>query len=393
MIKDYLVVTEDSEKIREIAKRLVEDVTSNIGGKLVKFYSPLMLSRMDEVIRHYAPELSDEETERLRYKFIYDFWMYGCAVDEEFYLGLKDKGDAEKREYMGKQFRIIYVHHLNQAAGPERVDKLSDKYRLYKTLKPYYKRDVIEVRSMDDLPVFQAFAQKFPVFVVKPSDGSLSLGVHKCSVNDFNGDYAAALQSILNEGKALNAKHTSKQKKMVLEELITQDDSLSVLHPDSVNAIRATAVRGKDGRICIYHPWIKVGIGGSFVATAAQEGFVAEIDPETGVVISDGYQEIGNVYTVHPDTGITLKGFQIPKWKELVQFVDEIMAAIPDYGYVGWDLVLTPQGWCVMEGNYAGEFMYQLIRGRGFKKDFEELIGWKFDKDFWWEAHEYYKHN
>ena len=143
MIKDYLVVTEDSEKIREIAKRLVEDVTSNIGGKLIKFYSPLMLSRMDEVIRHYAPELSDEETERLRYKFIYDFWMYGCAVDEEFYLGLKDKGDAEKREYMGKQFRIIYVHHLNQAAGPERVDKLSDKYRLYKTLKPYYKRDVI----------------------------------------------------------------------------------------------------------------------------------------------------------------------------------------------------------------------------------------------------------
>jgi hypothetical protein len=152
-------------------------------------------------------------------------------------------------------------------------------------------------------------------------------------------------------------------------------------------------VRGKDGKLHIYHPWIKVGVGGAFVASAAFNGFDAEIDAETGVVISDGYQENGNVYKVHPDSGITIKGFQIPKWDELIKTVDEIMALLPGYGYIGWDLVLTPHGWCVMEGNYSGEFIYQLINRRGYKREFEELIGWKYEKESWWEEHELYKHN
>lgn len=393
MIKDYLVITENAEEKKTIAKRLIEDITSNFGGKLVKFYTPLILDKMDEDIRHYAPELTPEEREDLRYCFVYDYWVYGCSVDEEYYLHLKDMTDAEKREYMVRQIRNVYVHHLNRDAGPDRLQKLADKYRLYQILKPYYKREVIEVRSMDDLPVFEAFAKKLGTFVVKPADFSFGVGIHKFSMEQFGGDCAAALQGILGEGRAINAKHPSKAPKMVLEELIRQDASLAALHADSVNAIRASAVRGKDGKIHIYHPWIKVGVGGAFVASAAFDGFDAEVDPDTGIVISDGYQESGHVYKVHPNSGITIKGFAVPKWDELIRLVDEIMAALPGYGYIGWDLVLTPDGWCVMEGNYSGEFIYQMINGRGYKREFEELIGWKYEKDFWWEAHELYKHN
>jgi len=325
--------------------------------------------------------------------FIYDYWVYGCTVDEEFYLHLKDKTDAEKREYMLRRFRSIYVNHLNEAAGPDRVKKLEDKYRLYQILKPYYKRDVIEIRSLDDLAEFTDFAKKHKAFVVKPADFYFGIGVHKFSMDDFGEDYEAAMESILNEGKAIQEKHPSRDSRMVLEELIDQDASLTVLHKESVNGIRATAVRGKDGNIHIYHPWIKCGVGGAFVASAAITGFDAEIDPETGVIITDGYREDGSTYQVHPDSGIKIKGFRIPKWDELVRFVDEIMAMIPEYGYVGWDLALTPKGWCVMEGNYSGEFIWQLINGRGFKKDFEELIGWKYEKDFWWKDHKQFLHN
>ena len=393
MIRDYLKITDDPKEIREIAERLVKDITINIRGGIKTFYTPLMLSKMDEEIQHYAPETTPEEREELRYKFIYDYWVYGCTVDEEFYLHLKDKNDAEKREYMVRQIRNIYVQHLNWDAGPKRVEKLEDKYRLYQILKPYYKRDVIEIRTLDDLELFTDFAKKHDVFVVKPADFSFGIGVHKFSMNGFDGDYKAAMESILSEGEAIHEKHPSKVSRMVLEELIDQDESLAVLHRNSVNGIRATAVRGKDGKIHIFHPWIKAGVGGTFVASAALDGFDAEIDDKTGVVITDGYQESGNVYKVHPDSGITIKGFQIPKWDELVEFVDEIMAALSGYNYVGWDLVLTPTGWCVMEGNYSGEFTFQLINGRGYKKEFEELIGWKYDKEFWWEDNVRFKHN
>ncbi len=389
MIKDFLKITDDPNEIRIIAEKLIKNITIDVGGQK-QFYTPLMLGKMDEEIHHYAPFATPSEREELRYKFIYDYWVYGCTVDEEFYLHLKDKNDAEKREYMMRRVRSIYVGHLNKDAGPERVEKLEDKYRLYKLLKPYYKREVIEIRTLDDLEIFIEFAKKHKVFVVKPADFYFGVGVHKFSMDGFGEDYKAALESILSEGQALRDKHPSKTGKMVLEELIDQDDSLAVLHPESVNGIRATAVRSKEGKITIYHPWIKVGVGGTFVASAALNGFDAEIDEKTGIIITDGYQEDGSVYKVHPDSGITIKGFQIPKWNELVVFVNEIMNALPGYGYVGWDLVLTPNGWCVMEGNYSGEFIFQLINGRGYKKEFEDLIGWKYDKEYWWEEYPRY---
>ncbi len=378
---DYLKTTDNTKEKIEIAHRLIEDVNA-----IKPIYSPLMMEKMRNEIDHYCEgkSLSAEEKENLLYISIYDYWVYGCTVDELFYMDLFSKSDSEKREYMVKRIRRLYVDHLNAAAGSDGVRQLEDKYRLYQRLKSYYLRDVIEVKDMSDLEIFSEFCSKHNEFVVKPADYAFGIGVHKVSMNEYNNDPEYALNSILGEGLALQARHPSRVNKMVLEEVIVQDESLAVLHRSSVNAVRATAVRGKDGKIHIYHPWIKVGIKGAFVASAALDGFDAEIDPETGIVISDGHQENGSIFVNHPDSGIRIKGFKIPKWKEMVAFVDQLMNELSEFGYIGWDLVLTPKGWCVMEGNYSGEFIFQMINKQGYKKEFEELIGWKYDKDFWW---------
>lgn len=393
MVKEYLRITDDPAEIREIALRLIEEITQACkNGSFKKLYTPHLLGKMKDEVAHYFPEASKEAQEQLLNRFIYDYWVYGCTIDEEFYLGLVHKSDEEKRQYMVRQMRHNYVRHLNWNAGPDRVQQLEDKYRLYQRLKPYYKRDMIEIRDSSDYDSFAAFAEKHPVFVVKPADFSFGIGVHKISMADYNGDYRAAMEGILSEGTAIHKKHPSKVSKMVLEELIEQDESLAVLHRDSVNVIRVTTVRAADGRLCFYHPWIKVGINGSFVATAVQEGFVAEIDPESGVVISDGYQETGSIYKLHPNTGIKIRGFQVPRWNELLTEMQEIMAELPEYGYIGWDMALTPEGWCIIEGNYSGEFMFQLINNRGYREDFEQLIGWRYTKEYWWEGSESYTH-
>ena len=180
---------------------------------------------------------------------------------------------------------------------------------------------------------------------------------------------------------------------MVLEELIVQDEALSRLHPYSVNPVRATAVRDKNGEIVLYHPRIKVGAKRSFLGSGAQNSFLMEIDPVTGMISSDGFQESGDVAAVHPDTHVVFKGYRIPRWQECVSFVRELMEKLPGYGYIGWDLALTPDGWCVVEGNYSGEFGSQMILGKGLRGEFEELIGWKYDKDFWWQDNERFSHN
>ena len=352
--------------------------------KCPEIYTPLMRGKLSESIEHHIPDASEATKEEMLYQSIYDYWVHGCDVDQEFYLGFDTKTDDEKQEYMAICMLCKYIDHLNSGGGEAIYNILCDKYFLYNRLKPYYLRDMIEIKDEADYPAFEAFAKAHGQFVVKPVNFRAGYGVHKASLRDFNNDALAAFHSILGEGEAIHRRHASKQPRMVLEELIIQDPALAILHPNSINAVRATAVRGKDGKIHLFHPWIKVGMNGTFVASAALDGFDAEIDSETGSVITDGYQESGKVVSVHPDSGIQIKGFQIPRWQEMISFVEELMDQMPEFGYIGWDLVLTPKGWCVMEGNYWGGFMFQMINGRGYRKEFEELIGWKFDKEYWW---------
>lgn len=373
----YMRITDLPSEMVAIGRQIEKDYP--------EIYTPLMMEKMYEGVESHIPAASSEKQEEMVYRAIYDFWAYGCNVDEEFYLHFDTKTDAEKKEYLVNRLRHLYVHHLNGGGTYDMIYTLEDKYRLYRRLKPYYLREVIEINGEADYPAFKDFSSRHETFVVKPCDFFYGIGVHKASVKDFGGDVRAAFDSILSEGIAIKKRHPSRETKMVLEELIQQDEALAVLHPSSVNGIRATAVRGKDGQIHIYHPWIKVGVNGTFVASAALDGFDAEIDPDTGIVITDGYQESGNVYKVHPDSGITIKGLQIPKWKELRDLVETLMKEMSEYKYIGWDLVLTPKGWCVMEGNYSAEFTFQLINGRGYKREFEELIGWKYDRDYWWQ--------
>jgi hypothetical protein len=377
---DYLKRTDNVDEMIAIGRRIAEDKKD--------LYTPMMMKKMMAGVESHIPDASDEEKEKMVYRAIYDWWAFGANVDEEFYLHFNEMTSVEKDEYLVDSLRLRYIDHLNSGGGKAIKQLLQDKYKLYMRLKPYFKRDMIEIGedAAHDFDVFEQFVGKHHEFVVKPSDYYGGIGVHKASMDEYGNDARLAYDSIINEGIDIKKNHPSRDHRIVLEELIIQDESMAMLHRGSVNAIRATAVRDKEGKIHVFHPWIKVGMNGTFVASAVLNGFDAEIDAKTGVVISDGYQESGRVFEFQPDTGVRMKGFQIPRWDEMLVMVDELMELMPEYGYIGWDLVLTENGWVVMEGNYNGDFMFQLINGRGYRREFEELIGWKLDKDFWWQA-------
>lgn len=380
---EFIKVVHTKEQMIEIGRRIVAERQD--------IYTPLMLEKiMKRIVREF-PDKESTFCEEVLYSSIYDYWVYGNNIDEEFFYHFYEKTHEEKKSYMTDRVLGIYANYLNcgdayvsSAERKKRADLLDMKYECYKLLKPYYKREIIEIKNESDLGLFEEYVSRHPVFVAKPSDFSFGTGVHKVDINDFPTVRDAFL-SLLSEGKQINKRHPSHQTSVVLEEVIDQIDELTALHPASVNAVRATAIRDKNGKMVIAHPWIKVAIGGQFVSSAVYAGFDAEIDGETGVVISDGYSENGRIYQTHPDTGIPIKGFVIPQWDELKVFVEEVMSKLPDYRYAGLDLVLTKNGWCVMEINYQGECMWQLIQGKGCREEIEELIGWKMDKEFWWQ--------
>lgn len=370
-----IIITEDKNEQAKIGRELLLEKS--------KIYTESLVKQLKDVVRSRLDSNDENDIEFEFERSIYYYWAFGALVDEYFYLDLRNKTVAEIKEYVTTHEKVEYVKILNDVN-----DKhiLTNKYEAYETFKEFYKRDVILVKDESSYNDFIEFVNKHQEFVVKPLDMGLGNGVHKASVVGLTENRIKEFfDNLLVEAKENLIKfNEGKEAALVLEELIDQADEMSAIHPQSINGVRVTTVRVGD-EVHIYHPWFKIGRGGQFVTSAVYGTFDAGIDPNTGKVVTPGYNETCETFDIHPDTNIPIVGFQIPKWDEAVEFVTELAKILPNVRYTGWDIVLSKKGWCVMEGNFTGDFMWQVFENKGNKKEFEDMLGWKLEKDFWWE--------
>lgn len=172
---------------------------------------------------------------------------------------------------------------------------------------------------------------------------------------------AGALLSAVPEGGAL------------IEERIPQSAETAAFHPESLNTVRVPCVMCRDG-VHVITPFFRMGRGTSVVDNAGAGGIFANVDAATGVLSTDGFDEDGGRYPLHPDTGIAIKGSCLPDWEGALDLVERLMRLVPECRYVGWDLAYTDDGWDVVEGNAQGQFVMQFADKVGLRKRFEDLI-------------------
>lgn len=351
-------------------------------------YNEKMMATIIATINEHMPDATAEERERVFFRSIYNYWVYGSSIGEEFYLRFGELSHEEKRTYITYRERFQYIWQLNNRAD---AHMLNDKYEAYQLMKPYFLRDLIQIQGEEDYPEFLEFVTKHPVFVVKPADLGLGLGVHKADASKYE-DKRILFEEILAEGRGYHDSFTwGKKTAVVLEELLIQAPEMAQFHPQSINSVRVTTVR-VENEVHIFHPWFKIGSNGNFVTSAAFGTMDAGINPETGIVDTWGRTETCKSYEYHPQTGVKIPGFQIPRWNEAVELAKNLSRLLPTIGYTGWDLVLTEKGWCVMEGNFHGEFMWQLCYDRGMKRELEDVMRWKPEHQFWWQNSCYNRH-
>lgn len=375
-LEDIVRITEDPAEMEAIARKIMALKPEKYGEKA--------MAEIEAAVRKRMTAATDGEVRAAILATIYHYWAYGSTYDEYFYYRFGRKTHAEKLEYMTFRVRLLYMDHLNPR---EEKHLLFNKYETYRLFPEYFKRDVILCSSEADWDAFHAFTDKHPEFVVKPTDMSGGRGVRKDSVAGLDeAGKRAFFGALLAEGASNREKYMrGREPSVVLEELIDQADELAVFNPASVNGVRLPTVN-VNGEIHVYQPWLKIGRGGHFLTSAVFGTLDAGIDAATGIVDTPGMNETDEVHSIHPDNHLPIVGFQVPRWKELVDMARECARKLPRFGYVGWDFALTKRnGWCMMEGNYSGDFMWQLYRNKGMRRDFEELIGWKLDKRFWWE--------
>ena len=310
--------------------------------------------RVEANIRLFCTEQQQQDARymrRLRRDIWYSVIRYNCAPVEYFLFDFPRLNHAGRQSFVTGWEKRALTKRIKEE-NPEK-ELFFGKYKTYLAYKKYFHRDVILVNEHSPEEEFFSFAAAHPRFIVKPFFSGGGDGVHFENVS-------------MTPSVELLAK--LRRSPVVLEEPIVQSEEIARFHPSSVNTLRlATAV--KDGQAHLLFSFLRLGRGGSVVDNGASGGILCPIDLDTGLVIGPGQTETGYVFLLHPDSGLQIVGFHIPRWEEAKALALELALVSPTQRYVGWDLALTPDGWVMVEGNRGGSFMgTQFLARRGIRK-------------------------
>ncbi|HZJ78093.1 MAG TPA: sugar-transfer associated ATP-grasp domain-containing protein [Clostridia bacterium] len=184
------------------------------------------------------------------------------------------------------------------------------------------------------------------ILISKPRDGVGGQGVEKFKVSDFKNS-----DELFDYLKSSGVE--------IVEQCLKQHSEMDKLYDGSVNTVRAITLN-KGGNITILCTPIRIGNGG-IVDNFNSGGLITRADVNTGIVMFDAADKAGNAYEKHPKTGTRFIGFQIPMWEQCMDLVKKAAAVVPQIGYVGWDIAITPDGPVLIEGNeFPGHDMCQI---------------------------------
>lgn len=183
--------------------------------------------------------------------------------------------------------------------------------------------------------------RRYHSIALKPQYSSWGIGFRKLTEAEWNA--APDRQALFDELCA---------GKYLAEEFIQSDASLARFHPESLNTLRVITFR-RGERFEVFGAGLRVGNNGLHVDNAHGGGIFCEIDPATGVIMTDGLDEHGNSYILHPMTGVRFRGTPIPQWEEICDFCRSAAQTLPCLRVVGWDVAILPGGKLeLIEGNH-----------------------------------------
>jgi hypothetical protein len=138
----------------------------------------------------------------------------------------------------------------------------------------------------------------------------------------------------------------------LLQEPLDQHDRLARLHAPSINTLRITTVL-QDGRVTPLAALLRIGTNDSMVDNLTSGGLAVRLDLARGTLHGNGHYLPGHGTTCsrHPTSGVLLDGYEIPMVGEAIDIAARFHKALNPLFTVGWDIAITPNGPCVVEGN------------------------------------------
>ncbi len=135
---------------------------------------------------------------------------------------------------------------------------------------------------------------------------------------------------------------------------VEQDSYARGIFPHTTNTVRLLTMRDRDGvfAAAAVH---RFGTQRSIPAdNFSRGGLSCSVDLETGILgpgVRINPKGVAEEHGKHPDSDAQIEGVAIPRWQETLRGVLHLAEAVPFLRYVGWDIVVTPRGWVILEGN------------------------------------------
>ena len=249
-------------------------------------------------------------------------------------------------EYVARYNDKNYTHHF------------ANKEHFNKTFADYLKRDWVLVKGPEDKDKFLAFCKGKEDFILKPLYGEGGEGVTKLPATEESFDSSV------------------NQIPYIAEEKLIQVDEMNSLNSTSINTLRFMTFV-KDNKSYVLAVFLRMGRGG-LVDNFCGGGMVTPVDAETGKVSFPACNGDCEAFDVHPITGTPIVGFQIPHFEEVKKMVLEAALVVPQVRFVGWDVAISVNGPCLIEGNDYPAYFYNFPEhhpdGRGLRHVFEDIM-------------------
>lgn len=295
-----------------------------------KLYKCLGLFRA-EVLRPYN-SLPKQYRKASFLGYLWNYLLYGCDVGEYNCFSFQDRNSKSKREFVTIRKNRKLDRMFNT---PEANKILWDKASFNDYFRHFNKRSYLAINQNTTDEQLNDFVSKFDNYLVKPDFMFYGIGIYKASGLE-------ELKKLRDSGQTY-----------VVEEIITNCDEFAVLNNSSLNTLRCVTCIDQWG-VNIIAVTLRVGSKNSIVDNVHSGGTYYHVDVETGIVDQKGMDGYGNwTYLHHPDSGVVMPGYRIPRFNEVKSFVIDIAKHLQEARYVGWDIAITPDSIEVIEGNVS----------------------------------------
>lgn len=280
-----------------------------------------------------------KKTEKNRVGLFFDIagcsLKYGAGYNDYNIFEFYNMTAKERKTYMTRVKNNKFISMVNDAE----LSNIFDQKNLFdEKFKDFLGREVLDLAKID-YDDFVKFIDGKEYFFAKPYIGESGKGIEKIKVSDF-ADTKTLYEYVTNKDKNFG----------LIEEVIVQHPDVERIYPYSLNCLRIVTLV-KDGVPHILYAIFKTGNNGNFVDNLENGGLACHFDLDKGEIVGRGHSSGLETFDAHPATGIKFVGYKLPYINEVKELVKRAALVIPEFGYVGWDVCITPNGPAIVEGN------------------------------------------